>query len=236
MCDNYFAHLKKSTKPAKYRFDILLETVDRKNKVLMDYNNDMIAIVNAQILINEQDTLANFLKSESNGITEDETQLADAFFALAYKEAGQLALKQLLSRVRGFNCVAMRRSRAFDVLAGLDSFSGLDATILTTTATTALASDFSEPKTSYGEDQATSQKVILHLTSATHRAFLRNLCVEGTATWDITWRVFEPYLGNKTTWDTSLNKIQVFLLGATKRSWRLEGKPADPVKGIPEDW
>ncbi|GAP87826.1 hypothetical protein SAMD00023353_1601840 [Rosellinia necatrix] len=217
MCDTYLARMK-STDEVKHSFTNLVKAVDRKNKVLADYNAAALGIAQAQLVISEQATLTSVLQSGVAGLSDDETQLADAFLSQAYQEMGRLTLERLWERVRGFNCIAFRRSRAFDVLAGMDSFSALDTRMLTVAIDEALNHDFIRLEATYASASAVKDTVVLDLLEADHPFKFQQLREDGAAEFEIDWATFQPCIGDKRAWDIRLDELQIYLVGASGRA------------------
>jgi len=154
------------------------------------------------------------LGSSKAALSDDELQFVALFMGRVYEDMGRYAVKMLYSRVRAFNCVSFSRSRAFDTLALLKSWSAVTAATLQVAVKSALQHDFHSINARWAERRSTIHNVSMVLREADYKIRFSGLRKKRRAMFDIGWDMLRPSLGDDDAWDIRLLTMSVYLTGA----------------------
>lgn len=225
MVDQYLTEIPGATAEVKKRFNLLIKAIDRKNKILSDYNNAALGIAKACQDTHEQHTLIDSLGSSKSALNDDEVQFVALFMGRAYEDMGRFAVRTLYSRVRAFNCVSFSRSHAFDSLALLNSWSAVTAATLQIAVKSALQSDFYNVQANWARTKSCSKSVTIIFREADYPIRFDELRKKWQIMFDIDWDMLRPHFGDDDAWDIRLLAISVYLPGAKVNRSKLAPDP-----------
>ena len=254
LCRKYLDRIK--TKDGIYKvrdaFADLMDAIRYKNELIMEYNSCQARRLQLQT---DQDNVRDgvlHLTDSTSGLPDDtELQLAGAFLVQAESDLKKRAFGALYEAARNFNCVALGPTSVFRCLERLQSFSGLNGTVLKAGVETYLqAEDVGTFEASRSSSRSKRSTIEVRLTREDIPEWFREVRgkpPQGGHPATVSRRLTvtlsasdPPEDFDKSYWDIRLEGLEVYLPGAVQRSYTLGGKGhhgttrhrSDPNTGI----
>ena len=123
-------HKINASKNLRDRYRQVIKAIDRRDKVVADYNRAFVTIAEQRMVIEGQEEAIEDIKSaSSNLLTDDEVQVVARFSSRIHSDIAKFALWAIWGRARAYNCVSFHMSRIYEFMSNLSlhSFSSLTA-------------------------------------------------------------------------------------------------------------
>ena len=139
MYDAYLNQLPQGkTDGVKKAFEGMMDAIQHKNGLITLYNNCQAKRLQLTNDMAATDIMINRQKDTAGNMSNMDLQLAGAFLSKAHFDIGKSTFETVYCVARNFNCVALRSTTVFRCLNPLQSFTGINSTILETAVNTYL--------------------------------------------------------------------------------------------------
>ncbi|KAI8575152.1 hypothetical protein K450DRAFT_216118 [Umbelopsis ramanniana AG] len=234
LCEQYYQI--EGVAEGKAAFKQFIEAVQVKNDLLDDYNSNFLKIVSLQVEADKAKEVATRLQvvGSLDELQTDELQVAYAFLEQALSDMKKLMIYKLYNMVRMYNAITLRHSEMVAPLASLQSFHGINATMISTIFNTSFKEqDLPWLRTAFNKHQSAKTRVYLDLTEKDFSPMFQQLREKGHFTYTLEHEAacsltLGPRRFMKEWFDVRYASVGVYFIGAVK----LDHPVSDPVAVI----
>lgn len=232
MCDSYLGQLRPKEKVEDVRkaFNELMDSIQYKNDLITEYNNCQARRLQLRNDLEATRIIVAKQKDTAGEMTNTDLQLLGAFLSKAESDIGRSTFEMVYHAARNFNCVALGPTSVFQCLNPLQSFAGVNSTVLDTAVKTYLiGQDINNFEREIKSFEGKAETITVRLNESVVPEMFRKCTRKVTEHSREVDKEFDQLTvklaADDTTldfkdswWDVRLKSLDVFLLGATQKA------------------